>query len=699
MTVGGTTAGKDDWSGRLLDGRYRVERVLGSGGMGTVYLAQDEKMQRPVVVKVPHPKMLADEGFRARFDREIRSLTRLSHRSVVKVLDAGSIEAPGAAEPVPYAVLEFLAGGSLTDRMASKGGQQSVEEVLSWLPSIAEALDFIHKQGVVHRDVKPSNVLFDQEGHVYLADFGIAKALGSPDTGLTQTGATPGSPNYMAPDVMLSKAPLGPAYDQYSLAVVVYEALAGVLPHVDESPLRLIHLKASVAPRSLHEVAPQVPAPVAAVVTLALSIDASARFATCSGFAYALRTGIAEASVRRPSSDVSMPAVSVPTESVETTPTSPRRKSKATPVVPLADATASNPPASADNESRGKRLRTGRSKWALAGPALAGALVIAGLLIDSFLICKDGTSFGRTTEGVYDFDSATYQSRYSGLLHEGSNVLRGWAILASALAVIGLSWWGVAFRWIGRSLPRWHLGVSRGAASLLIGLVIFHGIFVGAMQWKYDTKLGDLRVGMSAWLLIAGALHWIGGPIGRLAKRLLVPPLATRRTGGRWTADLCLSMLVSTLVLVGLWLDSYLTFRSASGVYVESGLASIRKQLIGGEASSFDVLRSGGYGAGMFRFGLPLLGASAAMLTAATTACLFTRGLPSRWHGRVTLAVTVLLALGAYGYSVTARSVALSESRLPASVGISVWLLAAAAGGFAARLAWRRLWPHSVGVE
>jgi hypothetical protein len=204
---------------------------------------------------------------------------------------------------------------------------------------------------------------------------------------------------------------------------------------------------------------------------------------------------------------------------------------------------------------------------------------------------------------------------------------------------------------------------------------------------------------MSAWLLIAGAFHWIGGSIGHLAKRLLVPPLATSRTGGRWTADLWLSMLVFMLVFVGLWLDSYLTFRSAIGVTVESGLASIRKQMVGGQASSFDVLESGGYGSGIFRFGLPLLGASAAMLTAATTACLWTRGLPSRWHGRVTLSVTVLLALGAYAYSVTARGVALSESLLPASIGISVWLLVAAAGAFAARLIWSRFRPHSAGGD
>ena len=266
-----------EWVGRLLDGRYRVEEVLGRGGMGAIYLASDERMDRKVVVKVPHAKFLEEAGFRQRFEKEIRSLTRLEHPHVVKVLDAGD------ADGVPYAVLQHLAGGSLKERIAAKGGTLSPDEVSEWLPAVAQALDFIHGEGVVHRDVKPGSILFDAKGNVFLADFGISKALGAVDTGLTRTGATPGSPDYMAPEVLTGTG-LGAAYDQYALGVVVYQALAGRLPHVADTPLRLLHAKASEAPSPL---APNVPAPAASSVMRALSRDPTGRFSSCAAFATA----------------------------------------------------------------------------------------------------------------------------------------------------------------------------------------------------------------------------------------------------------------------------------------------------------------------------------------------------------------------------------------------------------------------------
>jgi len=282
------------WLGRTLDGRYRIERVLGAGGMGTVYLATDVRIDRPVVVKVPHARLLVEEGFRERFDREVRSLIRLSHRGIVKVLDVGSAsETDGAPATVPFAVLEYLAGGSLADRLEKSGGSQSVAEVLAWLPLVAEALDFIHRQHVVHRDVKPGNVLFDPEGHVYLADFGIAKALGATtDTGLTRTGTTPGSPAYMGPEVAMG-LPIGPAYDEYALGVVVYEALSGALPHEGSSAEVLVAKKAYVEPMDLRTKVPHVPEAACAAVMHALARKPEDRFPTCRAFADALAAGLA----------------------------------------------------------------------------------------------------------------------------------------------------------------------------------------------------------------------------------------------------------------------------------------------------------------------------------------------------------------------------------------------------------------------
>jgi serine/threonine protein kinase len=292
---------KPDWTGCVLDGRYRIGTVLGRGGMGTVYAARDERLDRPVVVKVPQTRFLDDEEFILRFDREIRSLITLPHPHIVKVLDVGKASPLSEPDPVPYVVLEFLAGGSLKSRIDAHGGRLAPEEVASWLPDVARALDFVHRQRVVHRDIKPGNILFDTDGNVYVADFGIAKALGGIDTGVTATGVTPGSPDYMAPEVVTGHA-LGPTYDEYGLAVVVYEALAGRLPYPrSDSPLQAIYRAASAPAAPLGEAAPNVSPETAAVVMRGLSKDPAARYASCGEFADAFVASLAAASGTRAS--------------------------------------------------------------------------------------------------------------------------------------------------------------------------------------------------------------------------------------------------------------------------------------------------------------------------------------------------------------------------------------------------------------
>lgn len=263
--------------GVTLEGRYRVESVLGQGGMGSVLLAQDLRMGRPVVVKVPHARFLGEPTFLERFQLEIKSLTALTHPNVVKVLDVG------AWEGTPYAVLEHLPGGSLRDRIERGGGRLDPQAVKRWLVPVGDALDAVHAQHLVHRDVKPSNILFDREGNAFLADFGIAKTLGAMDTGLTQTGMTPGSPDYMAPEA-ISGAPLGPAYDQYALGVVAYQALAGRLPHEASNSVAVLARKAYEPAASLASVAPDVPARVVAVVMRALERDPMRRYPHCGAF-------------------------------------------------------------------------------------------------------------------------------------------------------------------------------------------------------------------------------------------------------------------------------------------------------------------------------------------------------------------------------------------------------------------------------
>jgi serine/threonine-protein kinase len=212
-----------DFTGATLLGIYRVENKIADGGMGSVWLGEDTNLGREVVVKVPHVRFLGESGFRARFTREITELVRLEHPNIVRIL------AQGTHEEIPFFVLQYLGGGSLEDRLADAGqGPRGTDAVAPWLRTIAATLDFVHGRGVVHRDVKPENILFDEEGHVFLSDFGVVKALDE-DLNVTEAGTGVGSPKYMAPEQGLGR-PVEGAADQYGLATAVYEAITGRLP-------------------------------------------------------------------------------------------------------------------------------------------------------------------------------------------------------------------------------------------------------------------------------------------------------------------------------------------------------------------------------------------------------------------------------------------------------------------------------------
>ena len=181
-----------NWVGQsLASGRYRVTVLLGEGGMGAVYKAHDAHLDNEVVVKIPKTGLVSDHEFTGRFAREVRSLVRLAHAHIVRVLDVGEHDG------LPFAVMQYLNGGSLRDRLSRmSGGAAALAELPAWLLGVADALDYIHLQGYVHRDVKPDNILFDAAGHVYLGDFGIAKALAASESsaGLDATFKTSAGP-------------------------------------------------------------------------------------------------------------------------------------------------------------------------------------------------------------------------------------------------------------------------------------------------------------------------------------------------------------------------------------------------------------------------------------------------------------------------------------------------------------------------
>ena len=252
--------GSQEWSGlTLAGGRYQVTAKLGEGGMGFVYRALDQNIDAEVVIKVPRPSMMDDPEFAGRFTREIRSLVKLSHPHIVKVTDVGNYDG------IPFAVMQYLAGGSLEDqRPVGPGGQAlpgDPRNISRWLLAVAEALDYIHTQGYVHRDVKPGNILFDTQGHAFLSDFGVAKVMASTknpapsQTAMTGAGMVLGTPEYMAPELIMGD-PFDGRVDQYALAITVYELLCGRRPvrgrDQDESP-GSPHVESAV---STHHVVP-----------------------------------------------------------------------------------------------------------------------------------------------------------------------------------------------------------------------------------------------------------------------------------------------------------------------------------------------------------------------------------------------------------------------------------------------------------
>ena len=219
--LGAPGAADDD---ALLDGTYALLDEIGHGAAGTVYRAHDRKLDRTVAIKILHEDLGRDAAFRARFDREARALARLVHPNVVVVHDVGQ------DEDLAYLVLELGTGGSLDRRLPPP-----VEAALDVAVQICRALSFAHERGVVHRDVKPANVLVDGDPdgalHVRVADFGIARLVGPDATEptLTRTGVVAGTPAYVAPEALAGAAP-DPRMDVYSVGVVLYESITGRLP-------------------------------------------------------------------------------------------------------------------------------------------------------------------------------------------------------------------------------------------------------------------------------------------------------------------------------------------------------------------------------------------------------------------------------------------------------------------------------------
>jgi len=258
-----------NYVGQQID-RYRITERLGMGGMAVVYKAYDTRLERDVALKLIRTGEIPEsqhERIMKRFEREAKAQARFQHRHIVPVHDYGEVDGS------PYLVMAFIQGGTLKERMH---GPVDWRQAVRWLIPVAEALYYAHQRGVIHRDVKPANILFDEEDQPILTDFGIAKVLETDEATLTGTGLGVGTPEYMAPEQWQGKT--SEATDQYALGVVLYELITGKKPYSADTPAAVAIQQATeplCAPRDL---VPDIPDEVEKLLYKALARDPQDRF-------------------------------------------------------------------------------------------------------------------------------------------------------------------------------------------------------------------------------------------------------------------------------------------------------------------------------------------------------------------------------------------------------------------------------------
>ena len=366
----------DDLTGQTV-GQYRLVQKLGEGGMAEVYKAYQPRLDRYVAIKFIRPELAVDSHFRARFEHEARAIARLSHGNIVHIYDFGD------EDKRYFLVMEFVEGQTLKDYL------QKLHKIDQWVTigraveitvQVAAALGYAHNQGIVHRDVKPDNVLLASNGRPVLNDFGIARMIEQEGQGLTQTGAAIGTPAYMAPEqIQGQKDKISAATDLYSLATILYELLTGRTPFTADTAFAVMlkHLSDPIPlPRQLN---PQLGEALERFLLKALAKDPLDRFQTAEEFAQNLTIAAAQ------SDEAAVPATHLPPHAPSEQ-TQVAAEAEATviesasgTVMPPIQKTAVSPPADPMLAPPTKRRRIPTWAWAVLG-VLVVALVGAGLL-------------------------------------------------------------------------------------------------------------------------------------------------------------------------------------------------------------------------------------------------------------------------------------------------------------------------------
>ncbi|MGO4104078.1 Stk1 family PASTA domain-containing Ser/Thr kinase [Leifsonia sp. YAF41] len=303
--------------GRLLAGRYRIGALIGRGGMSDVHIGTDSRLGRAVAIKLLKPSLAVDPAFRTRFRQEAQAAARMAHPTIVRVFDAGEetvTEANGHETQLPFIIMEFVDGRLLKD-IISEGPLDSAEAVRI-IEGVLTALEYSHRAGVVHRDIKPGNIMITRTGQVKVMDFGIARAISDSSTTVAQTTAILGTASYFSPEQAKGES-VDARTDLYSTGVVLFEMLAGRPPFRGETPVAVAYQHVSEAPVKPSSINPKVSPALDAVVLHALAKDRFSRYQSAVEFRNDVEVaGSGQIPVHRPVDDSAAGLFGTPTGAV-----------------------------------------------------------------------------------------------------------------------------------------------------------------------------------------------------------------------------------------------------------------------------------------------------------------------------------------------------------------------------------------------
>jgi eukaryotic-like serine/threonine-protein kinase len=378
----------------LFAHRYRLERRIGVGGMSTVQLAFDTRLERYVAVKLLAEHLAADDGFVQRFRREALAAARLVHPNVVQVYDFGTDEASHRQ----FIVMEFVEGQSCAELLRDQG-RLPVEEVVDICGQACRGLDYAHRNGVVHRDIKPGNLLRNPEHVVKIADFGIAKA--ADDSDITRVGSVIGTAAYLSPEQARGE-PAGPQSDLYALGVVAYQLITGRLPYQGASLTDLARQQETGPPTDVHDVAPECPPALSDAIMRALTANPAARYQDGPEMERALRRALEGHAPPPPPPGTDATVALAQTDATRAMAPQPRTRGHQ-PLQPMADPTVarSRRPAAAAPAAAARRRRSASRTLT---SFLLMAVIVAALII-GVIYLQDATNGVKTRDyggGVTD---------------------------------------------------------------------------------------------------------------------------------------------------------------------------------------------------------------------------------------------------------------------------------------------------------